>query len=243
MRLVSLLGLGSFALVSLWVGGRLLALAARTRQAPETALGTALFFGAGLGYALAVGARQLEVLPHEWVGAIRLAGIAFIHVGSAALAFGAWRIFRPAERWAKRACLVIVAGLAATLALRTLDPPTATQPVSSPLHFWPTMLLGAAAYGWCAFESARYAAALRRRARFGLASPALARRFALWAAAGAGAVGIHLCNMVNRFIDPVTVDPAILMLTSALGLGAAVTLWLAFFPPAWWPARTVPSGS
>lgn len=243
MRLVSLLGFGSFALASLWVGGRLLALAARTRQAPESALGTALFFGAGLGYVLAVGARQVDVLPHEWVGAIRLAGIAFIHVGSAALAFGAWRIFRPAERWAKAACLAIVAGLAAALALRMLDPPNAAQPVSSPLHFWPTMLLGTAAYGWCALESARYAAALRRRARFGLAPPQLAQRFALWSAAGAFAVGIHLCSMANRFVDPVFVHPAILTITSSLGLGAAVTLWLAFFPPAWWLARAAPSAS
>lgn len=241
MRLLSLLGFGSFALVSLWVGGRLLALAARTRQAPEAALGTALFFGAGLGYVLAVGARQLDVLPPEWVGAVRLAGVAFIHLGSAALAFGAWRMFRPGERWARTLCFAIAAGLVTSLALRVLDPPSAAQPVSSPLHFWPMTLLGAVSYGWCALESARYAAALRRRARLGLAAPALAQRFALWAAGGACAVGVHLCSMANRFVDPAVVHPAILMTTSSLGFVAAVTLWLAFFPPAWWLAKAAPA--
>jgi hypothetical protein len=243
VRLVSLLGFGSFALASLWVGGRLLALAARTRQVPEAALGTALFFGAGLGYVLAVGARQVDVLPPDWVGPVRLAGVAFIHLGSAALAFGAWRIFRPAERWARAACLAISAGLVASLALRVLDPPSAAQPVSSPLHFWPMTLLGAASYGWCSVESALYAGALRRRARLGLAARALAQRFSLWAAGGACAVGVHLCSMANRFLDPVVVHPAILLTTSALGFGAAAAIWLTFFPPTWWIARAAPSRS
>lgn len=238
MRLLSLLGFASFASISLWVGGRLLWLAARTRQAPEAAIGTALFFGAGLGYMLAVGARQVNVLPPEHVEAVRLAGVAFIHLGSAALAFGAWRIFRPAERWALALCLAIAAGLAASLALRVAHPPSAAQPVSGPLHFWPLMVLGATSYGWCALEAGRYAARLRRRARLGLAEPAMARRFALWSVGGACAVGIHLCSMVNRFIDPVLVHPAILTATSALGLVAGGAIWLAFFPPAGWGLRS-----
>lgn len=237
MRLLSLLGFGSFALTSLWVGARLLALAWRTRQAPEAALGVASFFGAGLGYVLAVGARQLEVLPPEQVGNVRLAGAAFIHLGSAALAFGAWRIFRPTDRRALALCIAIVVGLAVSLALRVADPPSAARPVSSPLHFWPMTVLGAVSYGWCSIEAALYAGALRRRARLGLAEPALAQRFGLWATGGVCAVGVHLCSMANRFIDPVVVHPVILMTTSTLGFVAAVTLWLTFFPPAWWVSR------
>lgn len=238
MRLLSLLGFGSFALTSLWVGARLLALAWRTRQAPEAALGIALFFGGGLGYVLAVGARHFDALPPEQVENVRLAGAVFIHLGSGALAFGAWRIFRPADRRALVLCIAIAVGLGVSLAARLADPPSVARPASSPLYFWLMTGLGTVSYGWCAIESALYAAALRRRARFGLVEPALVQRFALWATAGACAVGVHLFNMVNRFIDPVVMHPAILMITSMLGFVAGVTLWLAFFPPAWWASRT-----
>jgi hypothetical protein len=236
VRLLSLLGFASFALVSLWVGGRLLGLALRTRHAPEAAVGTALFCGGGLGYVLAIGSR-MDLLPADWAGDVRLAGAAFIHLGSAALAVGCWRIFRPSERWACALCLAIVGALATSFALRLSDPPGAG--LSNPLHFWPMQGLGAATFGWCAFESARYAALLRRRVRLGLAEPEMQERFVLWATSASCAVGVHLCVMANRFSDPIVVSPALVITTSALGFVTAVTVWLAFFPPTWWPSRAV----
>jgi hypothetical protein len=236
VRLLSLLGFASFALASLWVGGRLLRLALRTRQAPEAAVGTALVCGGGLGYLFAIGSR-MQLLPADWAGDVRLAGAAFIHLGSAALAVGCWRIFRPGEGWARALCGAIVAALAASFALRLSDPPGAG--VSSPLHFWPMQGLGAATFGWCALESARYAALLRRRARLGLADPAMVERFALWATSASCAVGVHVCIMANRFTDPTVVQPALVIGTSALGFVTAATVWLAFFPPAWWRSRAV----
>ena len=232
MRLLSLLGFGAFVVTSLVVGARLLLLAGRTRQAPEAAIGTALFAGAGLGYLLVIATMQLQVVPAAWSAEVRLVGIFCLHLGSAALAVGAWRIFRADQRWAMALCLAIAAGLALSFTLRALDPPTHASPASRPLHFWPMTLLGAISYGWSALESARYALLMRRRQRIGLGDPALMARFALWAAAGAGAVCIHLASVVNRWIDPATIHPTILAVQSVLGLAVALSIALAFFPPA-----------
>lgn len=237
MQLLSLLGFGSFVIASLLIGGRLIALAARTRQAPEATLGTALFSGGGLGYLLSIGIRQLDV-PLEYAVAVRHLGAAFIHLGSAALALGVWRIFRPSERWALALCLALVGGLATSLLLRLSAPPHAVYPLSSGLHFWPMMILGTVAYGWVALEAGRYSALLRRRVRLGLAEPALQERFVLWTVGAVCAVLVHACSMASRIIDPAVIHPAILTATSLLGFGAAVTLWLTFFPPAWWRKRT-----
>ena len=72
---------------------------------------------------------------------------------------------------------------------------------------------------------------LRRRMRIGLANAELARRFLLWGIAGTSAMGIVISGGVNRFLDPTTLHPALLLLQAAFGLTAAIGIWLAFFPP------------
>jgi len=223
VAVLSLIGFGSFVLVSLLVGGRLLLLARRTREPAEAALGAALFFGGGLGYLLLVLAHDVLPPPHA-PGALLLANL-HLHAGALLLAIGTAHIFRPGEASARAIVLAIALVLGVSFALRAAD---ASRMPPAPLVFWTSTLGSAAAYAWSALEAGRYAARLRRRVRFGLADPAVARRIALWSAACSAAVAIHVASGVNRFLVTEGTHPAVLAASSGLGLGAASCLWLAF---------------
>ena len=230
MGYAPLVGFGAFVLASLVVGTRLLATGLRTRELPELAIGTAFLTGGGLGYLLVVMALVLRVFPPT-LGPLALhAGVFLIYLGTAATTCGVWRIFRPGERWAAALCAAISCVLAVAFALRLLS---SVDDAASPIHFWPSTLAGTASYAWSAFETLRYHALLRRRVRLGLAAPAMARRFLLWGCGSVAAVGIHAISMVNRFVDPAAIGALMLALQSMLGLAAALAIWLAFFPPAW----------
>jgi hypothetical protein len=226
MQLLLGISFGAFVLSSLVVGARLLLLARRTRQVPELAIGVSLFAGGGVGYALVMLSLGLRVLPPAWTPIGLIAGSFFTMLGACALLLGIRSIFRSWEPWALR----LVIGLCAVLVLsflgRFLDPYVVPSP---PWIFWTTTLAGGAAYGWSAFESLHYAQRLRRRVRLGLADAAMVRRFVLWGVSGLGAVGICVSSIVGKLFAN-GVPPAQMLVNSALGLTAAVCIWLAFFP-------------
>jgi hypothetical protein len=220
---ISLIGFGAFVLASMVVGTRLLLLARRTREAPEASLGAALLFGGGIGYLLMVLAH--DVLPRALAPAALLAANLSLLGGALFLALGTARIFRPGDVRGRGAVAAIALMLGVSYALRLADPNTIP---AAPAVFWTDTLGSAAAYAWSAAEAGRYAARLRRRSRLGLADPAVARRIALWSAACAAAVAIHVASGVNRFVATEGTHPAVLAVSSALGLGAAACLWRAF---------------
>lgn len=226
MAVAALLGFGSFVLASLVAGARLLALAHRTRQGPEAALGAALLLGGGIGYLLMV--LALDVLPRPLAPPVLLAANLSLHAGALFLALGTARIFRPESRPARGAVAAIGLVLVGSDVLRFQDP-GAIPPGA--LVFWTSTLGSAAAYAWSAAEAGGYWRLLRRRLRFGLADPAVARRMGAWAAACAAAVAMHAASALNRFAAPDGMHPAVLATSSALGTAAAASLWLAFFPP------------
>ena len=225
MAAISLIGFGSFVLASLIAGLRLLLLARRTRQAPEAALGAALFLGGGVGYLLMVLAH--DVLPRALAPMALRAATLCLHAGALLLAIGTAHIFRARDAWGRAAVAAIGLALGFSYTLRMWDVHTIP---AAPAVFWTDTLGSASAYAWSAVEAGRYAALLRRRLRFGLADPAVARRIAMWSAACAAAVAIHVASGVNRFVVSEGTHPAVLAVSSALGLGAAACLWLAFFP-------------
>jgi hypothetical protein len=221
---ISLIGFSAFVVASLVAGGRLLLLARRTRQIPEAALGTALFLGGGIGWALLV--FGLQVLPETVAPTMRILGNLCIHIGGTALAVGTAQMFRPGQLRARAAVALIAAVYAVSFWQRLLDPTALPAPV---FVFWTSTLAGAATYGWSATESWRWHARLRRRLTIGLAEADGTRRMGLWAAASAIAVAIHVVTAANRFVRPEGLHPVALALSSLLGFGAALCLWLAFF--------------
>ena len=228
MGALALIGFGSFVVASAVVGLRLLRIAIRTGEASELAIGTALFAGGGIGHGLIVLSFGLHAFSPSVMPIAVLVGNASASVGAIALVFGVWRIFRPADRWPQAVVAAIVALLLISLfeRLRLL----AMVP-APPIVFWTFTVASGASYAWSALESMRFHAMLQRRMRIGLADAAMARRFLLWGIAGSAALAIHILSVANRFLDPGTIAPALLIVQDALGLTAAIGIWLAFFPP------------
>lgn len=224
MAVLWVIGFGSFTLVSLLVGARLLALAARTRGLAEAAFGTSLFLG-GAGYVLLVLAFRVVAIEHA---PLPLAvGNLLLHCGSMALMIATWRVFRPAERWPVAIVAAIATVLAVSFAFRLAHVRVIPPPASV---FWMSTLGGAAAYAWSCAESLRFWTMMRRREALGLADRALTRRFGLWSLCTACAVGMHVASMLGRVLAGDAMPPAAVVASSGLGLVAAVSLWLAFFP-------------
>ena len=225
---LSVAGFGSFVVASFLVGLRLLGIASRTGKAPELAIGAAFLASGGLGYGLIVLAFALHAFSAPVMPIAVLVGNTSASCGAIALAFGIWRIFRPADRWPLALTAVIVALLVVSFVGRLRNVAVVPAPA---FVFWTFTIGSVASYAWSAFESLRFHAMLRRRMRIGLANADIARRFLLWGVAGSAAVGIHVCSAANRFLDPDTIHPALLTVQAALGLGAASGIWFAFFPP------------
>lgn len=231
MELVAvLLSFGTFALgLSLAVG--LLRLAARTRTAPELAMGLyCLFVTSGallLGLALrAVQAGSAAVFP------LTAASTFCIGLAAFALAVGIWRIFRPGERWAR--ALVIGVGLwmgASWLACVLPGRPVLLGDLTVANGFFVTGRVAVYAYG--AFEAFRYAGMLRRRVALGLADPVTANQILLWGIAWLCVAGIALGSLIAmRLGGPEVVSsPSMLISLSTLNAAAWICTWLAFFPP------------
>jgi hypothetical protein len=226
VSVLALLGYGSFVLVSLVVGVRLLLLWRRTHETPELAIGVTLVAG-GLSYAIAIAAFSIPGLPRIAASLLETISAFSAHLASAALALALRHIFRPTERWARALQLSVTVALAVTFSTRLIDPLAFPPPG---FVFWPYALLGAFLYAWSAFESWNCHVLMVRRARIGLAEPDVARRFLLWGVAGAAALGIFLVAMADRLVQPGGMSSWTIALTSALGLVAALGISLAFFP-------------
>ena len=228
MGLLSAIGMGSFWVVSVVVGIRLLRLASRTRELPELAMGLAFFSGGGLGYLLIIGSSLARSRAPEWMPSLWAAGLIAITVGAVALAFFNWRVFVPEPRGVAlfaAACSAMLVGLAGV----ALGPGFSGPGVDGAFG-WLGALGRMATFGWAAAESWRYFAMMRRREALGLVDSATTRRFLYWAL-GAGAATLIFLNSQIRQAVGLGMDPRVpgtAIPTAALGLTAAACVWLAF---------------
>lgn len=236
MLFAVLAGAGTMVL-GLVLGTRLLRLAARTRQAPELAMGLYCLL-VTLGSALLW--LAFRVLPSEspWAS-IASAGATFA-VGAAAfaLAAGIARIFHAGERWAQ--------ALVALLGLELLGSWVATVAPGRPVALTDATLANAlfvagrtAVYLLGTFEAFRYAGKLRRRASLGLADPISAHQIRLWGVAWLAVAGIAVGSLaftaaLGRSIFE---QPWTAVLVNVLNVTAWVCTWVAFFPPGFYQRR------
>jgi hypothetical protein len=238
----------AFIAGSAGVGLRLLLLARRTRQEPELLLGAAILCAAVLGYGVLIanlvvrGDRPPAELP---AFAVFLSGAGRIlhDVGVTLFLVFVVRVFRADEAWAK----ALAGGMLALL--------------------WGGVAAGAAQGGfryeleavgraawWCEYaviwsyslwsmvESYRYWGAMRRRARIGLAEPAVANRFFLW---GTSSLFTALATWtasipylhVGDLEGVAAVTPAVRTATALAGLASVSCSLFAFLPPAWYRRR------
>lgn len=224
MAFAALLGVSAFAVVSLFVGARLLALSIRTRRLPERLLGLSLFSAGGVGTGLVV----LSGVASGSRATLQSAGAVAIHLGVAALGVFTWRVFRPGFAGA-----TLVAACVALLALsRCADAVSGhyfgveRSDLSITVDYCGRIVL----YAWATFESLRQYSLARRRVRTGLVEPLVANRFLLWAL-GTGAA---LCIWFHVFLQELarrSDATETYLVIAALGTACAVSIWLAFFPP------------
>jgi hypothetical protein len=97
------------------------------------------------------------------------------------------------------------------------------------LGFW----VRAGSYAWSAAEAGRYYGLMRRRLAVGLADPVVADRFRLWAISSSAITAAFLVFYMGKlWAENVATSVPVLAATSAVGLIAALSMWLAFVPPA-----------
>jgi len=218
--------------LSLLVCVRLVLAAWRSRGAPEIAMGTyqalvvaAIFLYSGIREM----ARQRD--PSELFAPIVAANL-LIALGVVALAVGVWRIYRPAEAWARTTCIVLSLWVMAGWLWTALGDvlPTTVAPTGANAFF---VTGRAAVYLWGGFEGIRYNGMLRRRVALGLGDPVIAHQILLWGIfsmlMGLLAISSFAAGFVLR--EAYTQWTPGLFLTPAITFVASICLWLGFFPP------------
>jgi hypothetical protein len=233
LEAVAAIGGGSFVLVSLAVGLRLLLVWWRTRELPEFALGFGLFAMGGVGYPLMVAAVHgfgLSVPVREALLALQ---IALNVVGITAMAVFTRRVFRPEAPAAKAAVAAVGLSLLSLAVWQAVSPGLWAFLTDRTGAWSSSALVVVAALAWSGVESLLYFAKLRRRVRLGLADPVVTQRFGFWGFSILTAAGISLAGHLLERAGVPTVESVIgALVVGPPGLVMSAALWMAFFPPA-----------
>jgi hypothetical protein len=225
----------TFILMGFVVGLRLLLLAHRTRQLPETALGCGLFLIVGIAYPLylvAIAAPGLSLATARLLAAL---SVVCMNPGWLAICVFTWRVFRPDAGWARIvvACVGVLLGAIVVARLAELwsmsDRLYLVQNSPALLSIQATAV---AMYVWTGVEALLCHRRLRRQLALGLIEPVVVNRVALWACiAGFGLLTVApacIAGLVGQRMDQII----LIRLVSALaGLAVGGLLYLAFFPP------------
>lgn len=233
MKGLGLIGVAAFTLMSAVVGVRLLLLARRTRQAPEAAMGLAFLVSGAIGFPLLTASSVLMAAggAEGLVHLCRALGTVGTSAGYVGLGVGCWRIYRPGARWPLAPIALGTGALLVSSAIVAVSANTTGTGIAS-LALWSGVCVGALTFGWNAVESFLLHGQLRRRLALGLAEPEVVNRVLLWGIGAGAACAMAVYALVLRVaIGPVAPDGHRLV-SSGLGLVAAISIWLAFFPPA-----------
>jgi len=230
--MIPLLCLTAYTIASLVVGVRLLALARRTRGAPELLAGLTYFCAPGLGYPLQVVAGQIA--DRAISVPMTVAGQSFIVFGCSCFLFFTVQVFRKEASWAAwiGTLGLTYAGTASAYAVISYsDPAEILTHARLPSAALLTVL--ALAWGWTALEGLRYYRMMRKRMTLGLADAVVTNRFLLWGLNGLTSVG-WLSISISMFVagENLTTSSLVVTTTSAGGVANAVFLFLIFMPPA-----------
>jgi hypothetical protein len=230
MRLVMAIGVGSFLVASTVVGLRMLLLAARTRRSAELEMGLALLVPGAFGYAAALASAADPATTGLAQSTLRALANSCFGIGAISLALFTRQVFRP-ESLAAGCCVAVVCTSIGASSLGFWIE-RADDLLASPA-FWVSYVARISVFGWAAFEAFHQYRLGRRRERLGLADPLLVNRFLLWGLGNGAVLGIlalQLSVMASLGLDAMFL-PLVMTPISALGLVAAITVWLTFLPP------------
>jgi hypothetical protein len=220
---VETFGLVLFSLssaISMMVGLRLLAVAARTRQIPELAIGIVML---------------LELLSAAtWAAAHTTAMgqlLSTIAGAAAASTLGLFIVhtFVSQSRLARVVLPVLLVAAAACILVPSLNAGWGSETFYRQFG-WGASLARVFAYAWAAIAAARSRDAIRRRARLGLCHPLTASRVGFWAIAAACAC-VSYSMPVLDLVTGMTPAGDISPISAATAIVASSLTWLAFYPP------------
>lgn len=233
MQLLALPGFLAFFFVSLWVGVRLLAQGARTRELPELLLGIGVVCIGPVGFgfsmlAAAAGAANPEA-PSVWAG---LSSVA-VGCGTAAKATFNWKIYHPRSRVVGAIAIGAIVLLAGAIVADGLTTGFAPASWMQPGWILARQFIQVGVLYWGAVEALLWWRRMQRRARIGMGDPVVANRFLLWAiGAGMAGSGSLVGTIVGLSLGrPLGELPALTLTLAGFGMVSACALWLAFAPP------------
>lgn len=235
MQLFSLLSFVAATAVLGGVGLRMLWVARRTRQLPETAFGITCAGGALGATLLVIGSGTLTGEESYPLWALSVVAIS---VGVAALYVGVWRIYRLGSLWGAALAAVGILALLVSVVLRLL-PGEIVQQSEPNASLLLNQLASIVGYGWASIEGFRYWVLMRRRLALGLADPLTTHRFLFWAVAAAAAALNSPIIFYGAFVAQVKLNmlPVLFFWLQANLLVSAVGMWFSFFPPAFYRRR------
>jgi len=220
------------------LGVRLLWVWWRTRMLPELSIGITAATLSVSGFLL-LGISQIPKPEDNPLHlGILLVSLLLLATSSIALGVGYWRIFRPSARWAAGLCAAGSLLLLAWWGLAVIDGDSGLRDeygLRTVFYYSGRLLI----HGWGTWECFRYFGMMKRRVALGLADPVIAHQFQLWGWSGVGVVASVLVGVYASYglAMNVLLWPVGLFLLSAFGLLSALTMWCAFFPPAFYRRR------
>jgi hypothetical protein len=218
----------------------LLARGRRTGDLAPLLLGVHLLFAMGFGYLLcALGMGTARFSPNAspaLVTALLGTGYAATVLGLVTALIFQWRVFWPGERWP----LWLIAGFAAAMVVGWAGAALAGAFASGGFESRWVWLLYTGMLGtnlWVGIEPLVYHRKLLKRVPLGLAEPLVADRFLLWGLGSLARAALVLMGPLSDGLgiagqSHATLSAAVLVLSSALGLGTSVAYWLTFNPTA-----------
>ncbi|MGI9432290.1 MAG: hypothetical protein ACR2PQ_08760 [Myxococcota bacterium] len=236
--LLVVLAQASFALLLGTVGVRLLLLAARTRCAPELALGIGF-----VGVVVAIPLLGISGFGRGTVGEIRFPLLAvalfLLWISISSMTCFTWRTFRPAAAWAA----VLTGGLTCMTAVILIgvwhgathgDPATLSLAAAQP---WVVWIRAPFALGliWTGIEAFRQYGMARRRLALEIGDPVIVNRFLLWGFISAFTL---LNNVVATLLQAQgrgpNNDPTAAFVLALGGIVGGGLVYLVFMPPEAW---------
>jgi hypothetical protein len=221
------------------LGIRLALLARRTRQLPEALLAVHFLASCTIGYVLQGSGHAIALEPDAspaLFGPILAVGHLASVIGVGSVLVFNYRVFRRGTRLG-----VALLAIGAALLVGGYVGYAATGGFShgraNGFPYWVLYAGFTATSVWTLVEPLAYFAALRRRARLGLADPVVANRFLLWGIGSAARFGMLVIGLIGMLSltgdasDIAAFAAPTFLASGAAGLAVATSYWLAFFPP------------
>jgi hypothetical protein len=229
------IGFAAFLVSSLVIGIRLLALWWGTRRLPELLIAFGILGVGPVGFAFVLlGQWTHEALPalsRTALGASLLANMG----GTFATAVFNWHVYRPHQSRLRLLVMALGALLVAAL-LWEAHLTGFVELMATSGGYRVSSLATTVVMLWGSGESLNYYAMMRRRTRLGLADPMVTNRFLLWGL-GIGAAGIGCVISVSAQLatgQHMMQIPWVTASNSLHGFTAALLMWVAFLPPAFY---------